>query len=117
MDSLKDHDAKLGLPVTWGDSLKRKQVVEQDLINARREVELDAAREDLAAKRGQRVDRVEMTKAIAQIRDSWWRNAQMVSGEVLMALPGLPMEARALVKQTVEAAVAAAAERVKKELA
>jgi hypothetical protein len=113
LESLSDHDAAIGLPVTWGDSLKRKQVVEQDLINDRRRVELEEAKMKLESARSRLVDRAELDRAVAKVRDSWWREAQQIPGLVLPRLTDLPGETRARVKVAVEVEVAAAAERVK----
>lgn len=116
MDSLADHDARLGLPVTWGDSLKRKQVVEQDLINDKRRVELDEARIKLDLARQRLVDRSELDKTAATIRDAWATSARQIASDTLAALASFPVEAREMVKIAVEAATATAAERVAEAL-
>jgi len=112
MDSLDDHDAQLGLPVTWGDSLKRKQVVEQDLINARRQVELDEARIKLDLARQRLVDRSELDKVASTIRDTWATSVRQIASDTLAKLAGLPIEAREIIKVSVEEATKAAADRV-----
>jgi hypothetical protein len=116
MDTLDDHDAQLGLPVTWGDSLKRKQVVEQDLINARRQVELDEARIKLDLARQRLVDRSELDKTAATIRDTWATSARQIVSGVLAKLTGQSIELRTAVREAVEAEVTAAAERVAEQL-
>jgi hypothetical protein len=116
MDTLSDHDAQLGLPVTWGDSLKRKQVVEQDLINARRQVELEEAKMKLDTARQRLVERSELDKTAAIIRDTWATSARHIASDTLAALAAFPVEARELVKVAVEAATAKAAERVAEQL-
>ena len=111
--SIAEHDVHLGLPQSYGDALKRLQLDEQVSINKRREVELAKAKVDLDEHRGRLVPRDDLTRAVAKIRDAWWREAQQVAGMALPRLADLPGEVRARVKIAIDAEVAAAAERVK----
>jgi hypothetical protein len=116
MNTLSDHDAQLGLPVTWGDSLKRKQVVEQDLINDRRRVELEESKMKLNTARQRLVERSELDKTAAIIRDTWATSARHIASDTLAALAAFPVESRELVKVAVEATTDKAAERVAEQL-
>lgn len=114
---------KLGDPVTYGDLLKSVQVDGELLQNERRaievqrsEVELQRAKDEAEQARGSWVLKTEKDKAIASIRDAWWREVQQVAGLALTRLSALPAETRAQIKAAVDAEVAQAAERVKSTL-
>lgn len=119
----RDPEKRLGLPVTWGDELKRRQVEGEAIQNRRREievqraeVELENAKTEAQESRGRLVDRSELDKVAAIIRDAWWRESQRIPGEILAALTSLPIEDRERVKRAADAAIVSAAERVKKAL-
>lgn len=111
--TIAEHDLHMGRPVTWGDALKRMQLVEQDIINERREVELEKSRMEFDAARGLLVERSELDRALAKLRDAWWREAQQIAGLSVARLATLPGDVRAMVKVAIESEVAASAERVK----
>jgi hypothetical protein len=114
--TIAEHDAHIGRPMTWPDALKRLQMVEQHIINDRREVELERTRAELDEAMGRLVPRADLDAAIASIRDAWWRSAQQITSDVLSALPGLPLEARELIRKATDDAVQRAAARVKSDL-
>ena len=111
--TIAEHDEHMGRPVTWGDALKRMQLVEQDIINERREVELDEARLKFSVAAGKMVERAELERAVLKVRDAWWREVQSVAGMVLQRLSAMSGDDRAAIKLAVDAEVAAAAKRVK----
>lgn len=111
--TIAEHDAKIGQPVSWGDALKRMQLIEQDIINERREIELETAQAALDEQRGRLVERAELDKLAAKIRDSWWSELAIISGLVLAKFSDLPMEIRARLKQGIDQELAAASERVR----
>jgi hypothetical protein len=44
LHTLKDHDRRLGLPVSWGDSIKRQQVIGEQLANEEKRIIIDGRR-------------------------------------------------------------------------
>lgn len=115
--TIAEHDAHIGRPVTWGDALKRLQLIEQDIINERREVELEGAQVDLDERRGRLVERAELDKLATLIRDAWWTSAQQITSDTLAALASMSTESREMVRVAADAAVRKSAERVKAALA
>lgn len=116
----EDPKKRLGLPLTWGDELKRRQVEGETIQNKRRqvevsraEVELQRAKDEAQEARGKLVERSELDRLAAKIRDAWWREVQQVGPQSLLKLADLSAEIRARVKDVVAAEVIAAAERVK----
>lgn len=114
--TIEQHDKLLGKPMTYGDALKRLQLVEQHTINQRRAEELAQVRFDNAERRGLYVERKEMDRMAGRIRDAWWQEVQQVAGLALARLADLPGEARVRVKQAIADEIAAAAERVRTSL-
>lgn len=53
LETIADHDRQIGRPVTWPDALKRLQMIEQSIINEKREVELEEAKVKRDLARGQ----------------------------------------------------------------
>ena len=92
------------------DAKAREQSNGELIANDRRKHELDEAR-------GKVVPRAEMDRAVAMVRDAWWKSAQQITSDVLASLPGLPLEARELINRACGEAVARAALRVKSDLA
>ena len=85
---------------------------------ARREIATaTAAAVELEREAGRLVDRAEVDKAAVLVRDAWWKSAQQIVSDTLASLPGLPVEARELIKTATSEAVNKAAERVKESLA
>jgi hypothetical protein len=118
-----DPVARLGRPITWGDELKRAQVEGERTQNRRRQieveraaVELERARDEADEARGKLIPRKDLEAALSSIRDAWWRSAQVITSDLLAALPGLPIEAREQVRRAADAAIIKAAERVVSEL-
>ena len=111
--TIAEHDEHMGRPVTWGDALKRLQLVEQNIVNDRREVELDEARLKFAVAAGKMVERAELERAVLKVRDAGWSEAQRIAGMVLARLSDLSGDDRARIKTAIEGEVAGWAERVK----
>jgi hypothetical protein len=81
---------------------------------ARREMSVaTAAAVSLEREAGRLVERGDLDRAVAKIRDAWWREAQQIAGLLILRLADLPAEQRARIKVAAEAEVGAAAERVK----
>lgn len=114
--TIAEHDQHMGRPVTWPDALKRMQLIEQDILNERREVELEEARLKYSVAAGKMAERAELERAVLKVRDAWWREVQSVAGMVLQRLSALSGDDRAAIKSAVDAEVAAAAERVKSSM-
>jgi len=114
--TLPEHDSLLGKPQTWGDALKRLQLVEQDRINEKRSLEVEKAQAELDLARGRMIPREELDRSIARVRDAWWVNASQIVNLSLARLSSLSMADREKVKAAVEEEVLAAALRVKKEM-
>jgi hypothetical protein len=89
------------------------QLIEQDIINERREVELETAQASLDEQRGRLVERTELDKLAAKIRDSWWTELASTSSLVLARFSDLPVEFRARLKQSIDQELGKAAERVR----
>ncbi len=114
--TIAEHDLRLGRPLTWGDAQKRLALIEQGIINERREVELEAAQIDNDTKRGKLVERAELDRLAARARDVWWTEVQRIGPAVVALFADASAEIRARIKDAVASEAIAAAERVKKTL-
>ena len=99
----------VGMPSDLNEIKVLEQVMAEAVKSAHNAMDLQVAR-------GRLVPRADLDAAIAAIRDSWWRSAQQITSDLLAALPGLPIEARELIRKSADEAVQKAAARVKAEM-
>jgi hypothetical protein len=92
------------------------EITGQPVEVERAAVELERARDEADEARGKLIPRKDLEAALSSIRDAWWRSAQVITSDLLAALPGLPIEAREQVRRAADAAIIKAAERVVSEL-
>ena len=107
---LREYSQLVGMPTDWSDARTLEQVRAEIIKTSHNALDLQAAR-------GRLVERKELDLMAAKIRDTWWREAQLIAPAVLALLSALPLETRSQIKVAIDTEVAATASRVKTEIA
>jgi hypothetical protein len=88
---LTQYGELVGQPADWSACKILEQVRAEAIRTQANQLELDKAR-------GRLVERAELTRALAMVRDAWWIEAQLIESRVLSALGDLSTETRARLK-------------------
>ncbi len=102
LETLADHDRQIGRPVTWPDALKRLQMVEQAIINEKREVELEEAKAKRDLARGEALTKQRHLELIRETVDCILSLIPIVTDA---ALAQHPSERQPVVRHALDQAV------------
>lgn len=109
--TIEDYDGKLGQPVGWADGKRREEVRGEIILNDRRQVDLETARDAREVARGKLVDRSEVKKAAVAVRDAIAQELAQVSAAIQRGHPDVAADVMAQLMKSIDREMNSALDR------